>query len=434
MGKLYVSFRRDGAASVADRITGLLRQRFGTAAILQDFGPAPLGADLRTVVAGALSQCAAAVVIVGPAWATGGDAEGGRWLDSTTDEVRLGIEAALRRGIPVAPLLVGGAHMPTPPELPPSLADIAYRQGIEIHADERFDADMTSLIERLTATLAASSTGIDTRWRDPQPVSSPPQKTLGWPPERLIALGFVAKVSRGVEYLDPPLCDSPAGDFLMGSAAKHDRDSSPDERPQHKVQLRAYQIGLYPVTVAEYTCVVRSGYLPPDSWQMLLEQGLDHPMSHLSWEAAHAYATWLATITGAVWRLPTEAEWEKASRWDAQRKRARTYPWGDDFDPGKTNTSEGGRDRATPVGSYPTGASPCGALDMAGNVREWTASWYRPYPYRADDGREDHLGSGERALRGGSWFSAAHVARCAFRSRHRPDASLRDAGFRLVRA
>jgi formylglycine-generating enzyme required for sulfatase activity len=220
----------------------------------------------------------------------------------------------------------------------------------------------------------------------------------------------------------------------MGNSAKHGLDSSPDERPQHKVQVRAYQIGAYPVTVAEYTCFVRSGYPPPNRWQAQLEQGLDHPVSHLSWEDAFAYATWLATVTGAPWRLPTEAEWEKAARWDTRRKRARKYPWGDDFDPGKTNTSEGGRDTTTPVGAYPVGMSPCGALDMAGNVKEWTNSWYRPYPYQSGDGREERQGVGERVLRGGSWFSAAHVARCAFRGRHRPNASLSDAGFRLVRA
>jgi formylglycine-generating enzyme required for sulfatase activity len=69
---------------------------------------------------------------------------------------------------------------------------------------------------------------------------------------------------------------------------------------------------------------------------------------------------------------------------------------------------------------------------MAGNVEEWTASWYRPYPYRPDDGRENRSGAGERVLRGGSWFSAAHVARCAFRGRYRPAESLRDSGFRLA--
>jgi formylglycine-generating enzyme required for sulfatase activity len=416
----------------ADRIVERLRQRFGAAAILQDLGPAPLGADLRAVAAGALSQCAAAVVIIGPAWISGSDAEGQRWLDSPTNEARLALEAALRRGIPVAPVLVGGAHMPAPSNLPSGLADLAYRQGIEVHADERFDADMTLLIERLTAALASPSAGADTRWPDSETPSSPPQHTLNWPPERLTTLGFVGKASGGMEYLEPPLCDVPAGDFLMGNSSKHPLDSSPDERPQHKVQLRAYRIGAYPVTVAEYTCFVRSGYPPPDYWQALLEQGLDHPMSHLSWEDATAYAAWLAQVSGALWRLPTEAEWEKAARWDAKRKVARRYPWGDQFDPSKANTDEGKRGTTTAIGSYPNGASPCGALDMAGNVEEWTASWYRPYPYRPDDGRENRSGAGERVLRGGSWFSAAHVARCAFRGRYRPAESLRGSGFRLA--
>jgi formylglycine-generating enzyme required for sulfatase activity len=300
--------------------------------------------------------------------------EGWRWLDNPTDPARLAVEAALRRGIPVAPVLVGGAHMPAPSDLPPSLTNFAYRQGIEIHADERFDADMTSLIKRLMPALAATSPSADTRERHPEPSSSPPQTTLSWPPERLIALGFVAKTLGGVEYLEPPLCDVPAGDFLMGSPAKHQYGSSPDERLQHRVRLRAYQIGVYPVTVAEYTCFIRSGYPPPDNWQAHLERGLDHPASLLSWMNALAYATWLAPITGVPWRLPTEAEWQKAARWDQRSSVARRYPWGDQFEPAKASTAESGRNTTTPVGSYPAGTSPYGALDMAGNVKEWTCS------------------------------------------------------------
>jgi hypothetical protein len=130
IGKLYISFLREDAASAADRMIALLAQRFGAAAILQDLGPALLGADLRAVADGAVSQCAAAVVLIGPAWISA-DAEGRRWLDDPTDVARLAIAAALRRGIPVAPVLVGGARMPAPSDLPPGLADLAYRQGIE---------------------------------------------------------------------------------------------------------------------------------------------------------------------------------------------------------------------------------------------------------------------------------------------------------------
>ncbi len=113
-----------------------------------------------------------------------------------------------------------------------------------------------------------------------------------------------------------------------------------------------------------------------------------------------AYAKWLAERTGQPWRLPSEAEWEKAARGtDGQ-----IYPWGDTFDASRANTDEGKKGGTTPVGSYPSGASPFGALDMAGNVWEWTNTVYKPYPYVATDGRERLDSTENRVLRGGSWY------------------------------
>jgi formylglycine-generating enzyme required for sulfatase activity len=137
-------------------------------------------------------------------------------------------------------------------------------------------------------------------------------------------------------------------------------------------------------------------------------------------------------------RLPSEAEWEKAARWDGRR--ARRYPWGDSWDEFKCNSLEGRVLATTPVGIYPNGASPCGALDMAGNVWEWTRSLWGPeierpafeYPYDSGDGREDEESGDLRVLRGGSWSNPINHARCAFRLRHSPHSSSYSDGFRLV--
>jgi hypothetical protein len=118
------------------------------------------------------------------------------------------------------------------------------------------------------------------------------------------------------------------------------------------------------------------------------------------------YAAWLARITGQPWRLPSEAEWEKAARGTS----GRIYPWGDTFDPSRANTSEGGSGATTPVGSYPSGASPCGAKDMSGNVYEWTSSHNVPYPYDPTDGREAPDTTGSKVARGGSWDDGATYA------------------------
>jgi formylglycine-generating enzyme required for sulfatase activity len=105
--------------------------------------------------------------------------------------------------------------------------------------------------------------------------------------------------------------------------------------------------------------------------------------------------------------------------------RKRKYPWGDEFDKTKCNTSESGIKTTTPVGKYsPEGNSPYGVADMAGNVWEWTSSLERDYPYEADDGREDMSSADARVLRGGSWYSGASCATCACRNDYHP--SLRD--------
>src|SRR5262249_2779754 len=159
-------------------------------------------------------------------------------------------------------------------------------------------------------------------------------------PPRLARLGYQGLAPGGVAALVPPTCAVSAGEFLMGSDPKRDRAAWDDERPQHRVTLPGYEIARYPVTVAEYVRFVRAaGPGSPRNqltWEQQLDGRPDHPVVNVSWRDAVAYAAWLARATGRPWRLPSEAEWEKAARWDGRA--ARIYPWGDAFDGARCNT------------------------------------------------------------------------------------------------
>ncbi len=152
------------------------------------------------------------------------------------------------------------------------------------------------------------------------------------------------------------------------------------------------------------------------------------PVVGVNWYEAMAYAMWLGRVTGKPYRLPTEAEWEWAAR-----RNTRRYAWGDEWEGGRCNWRGSGLNRPNPVGVYPHGASEDGLHELGGNVFEWTASLYRPYPYGAGDGREDAGVDGLRVLRGGSWYTDRNTVRCACRRRGNPGDRNSHNGFRLAR-
>ena len=199
--------------------------------------------------------------------------------------------------------------------------------------------------------------------------------------------------------------------------------------------LAAYEIGRFPVTNAQYAAFVEAtGHQAPSHWPdaRLPEDLTDHPVVNVSWLDAQDYVVWLAERTGQTYRMPTEAEWERAARGTDGRQ----WPWEGAWDAARANCKPAGPGRTTPVGQYsPAGDSPCGAADMAGNVWEWCSSAYKPYPYRVDDGREDLEARFDRILRGGSWYGEnPALVRCAYRAGRTPDPRAVNFGFRVARS
>ncbi|HEY2795498.1 MAG TPA: SUMF1/EgtB/PvdO family nonheme iron enzyme [Micromonosporaceae bacterium] len=204
------------------------------------------------------------------------------------------------------------------------------------------------------------------------------------------------------------------------------------ECPRHEVQVGAFRIMRYPVTNLEYRAFVDDTRLDalPTSWRFgcYSAQQANHPVWTVRPEHADAYAAWLAARTGRRFRLPTEAEWEYAASGGIT---GHQYPWGSDLRPDCANTVEFGPLATTPVGIYPTGRSPMGVDDMAGNVEEFVADNYAPYPGGTAIADDLMATGGYRVTRGGSFTRFGDLARCT-RRHGWFDRPIYAIGFRLV--
>lgn len=154
MSTLFMSYRREDSADAAGRIYDRLVSHFGAADIFKDVDCIPLGVDLRTYLAGEVGRCRALLAVIGRGWLDAVDRSGKRRLDDERDLVRIEIEAALARDIPVVPVLVQGASIPAEEQLPPRMSALAYLNGIAIRADPDFHHDMDRLIHRLEPLLS----------------------------------------------------------------------------------------------------------------------------------------------------------------------------------------------------------------------------------------------------------------------------------------
>ncbi len=451
MPKIFISYRRSDSEDIARRICDRLIAHFGKDSIFFDVDTIPFGIDFRDFLKAEVQQCQVLIALIGPDWLSTTDSNGDRRLDNPADWVRIEIESALARNIPVIPLLVRGARLPRPNELPDSLQNLAYRNAATARPGRDFHRDMDvlisgleTLIERFIAT-------------EPSTAEAQPPSTVGWasptspqPPAIYPSFEFetvtvddrgeiIARTPKTAEYCTEDLGNGialelvkiPAGQFLMGSPDSEEGHDG-NEGPQHSVMVPEFWLGKYPVTQAQYQAI--TGKSP----SRFSENGSNRPVEQVSWYDALAFCEKLSQQTGRTYRMPSEAEWEYACR------AGTTTPF--HFGPTLTtdlanydgresyvNEPKGlYREQTTKVGSFSPNVF--GLYDMHGNVVEWCADhWHGNYAGAPTDGSA-WLSDGEtasRVLRSGSWGFYPWFCRSADRKDRWPGYGSITVGFRV---
>jgi formylglycine-generating enzyme required for sulfatase activity len=221
----------------------------------------------------------------------------------------------------------------------------------------------------------------------------------------------------------------PAGEFLRGS-----EEGQEIERPTHLVWVDAFEMAIFQVRRRDFALFMEAtGHPEPPQWSDSDFNSPDMPVVCVNWLEATKYCRWFSEVTGHKYRLPTEAEWERAARGGRE---GQLYPWGDEAPELRPEyiTRWGGEVR----GPLPVGrgsANDFGIFDLCENVHEWCADWFQPDYYRVSPSRNPQ-GPNEgarRASRGGSWRHHVKVSRCAARSSIPPELQYADYGFRVVR-
>ncbi len=240
----------------------------------------------------------------------------------------------------------------------------------------------------------------------------------------------------------PEWCSIPAGEVVI-------------EREKKRVihHIDAFRISKYPVTNAQFQTFIAApdGYRNDKWWGFSPEacewhhahpeplpikfEGNEHPRVNVCWYEAMAYCAWLSEKTGLKITLPTEQQWQRAAQGDTTNR----YPWGGKFDKSRCNTSEAGFKRTTPVSQFPTGISPFGVYDMAGNAWEWcltrqSANHHAPLSVDEDHGKQSTTANSKYTciVRGGSFLGNAERARNSFYFKLDPVYRYFTIGFRVV--
>ncbi|MDZ7855226.1 SUMF1/EgtB/PvdO family nonheme iron enzyme [Sphaerotilus sp.] len=414
-GTIFISYRRSETAWAARALFERLWQDFGEQVCIDLDGPP--------------EDCVLVLAVIGPTWFD----EIRPWRDDggEPDRVRGELARALQRGLPVLPVQVDGAALPSRAELPQDLKNVSLRSGMALQA-AHFDDQVTDLVQAMQDVLSGREKPVP----GPGPVTGP-AVVRSWPSwlhdEGVDLFGRwcefqVGSVVQRMRWIEP-------GEFWMGSPLNKAERQSNELR--HRVVLtRGFWLADTTCTQALWREVVGSN---PSHFQ----GDLQLPVERVSWnDITGVFLPKLhARVPGLNLELPSEAQWEYACR------AGTTTP----FSFGAQVTSEqvnfdgnypynGGeksqyREKTVPVKSLP--ANPWGLHEMHGNVWEWCADQFRAYPPGPVTDpvvRQDHQGTRLRVLRGGSWIDYGRYCRCANRDASVPNERYPYFGFRLARA
>jgi formylglycine-generating enzyme required for sulfatase activity len=436
MPAIFISYRREDSIAYSGRLYDRLTAEFGKGQVFMDIDSMDPGSDFVDVIERTVAACDAVLVVIGKQWLSASDAQGRPRIENPEDFVRLEVGTALSRKVRVVPVLVGGAQMPRPDQLPAALAGLSRRNALDL-PDIAFHQTLGRLVDLLRRG--------ETHW--PKPAE--PASGARLPRWALAALVTAALVVSAVVYFGKPSRPAPiqetastpavaarlaerstlrtgqtkvnpkdgltyvwipAGTFIMG-CSPGDGECRGDEIPAHEVTLTiGFWMGQTPVTQQAYQLVMGENPSHPEGAQL--------PVVTVNWLKAQSYCQAVGM------RLPTEAEWEYAARAGSVTSR-----YGDLDKIAWYSANSGGK--AHEVGQKPPNA--WGLYDMLGNVWQWTADWYTD-KYSGTSQTDPHgPASGTfRPLRGGCWSNDPSYVRVSYRVSVNPESRTNDVGFRCL--
>jgi formylglycine-generating enzyme required for sulfatase activity len=427
--KFFLNYRRSDAEAWADRVFERLRAQLPNAAVFMDIdGHIPLGLPWATWLDSQVAACDLMLVLIGHTWAAEFQA---RSAPGQRDYVRVEIESALSRKIPVVPVFLGEAPIPSPGSLPESIRPLLELQAVRLQRTS-FEADAKNLIDgalrsiKLVRGEAAAMAG--RIWVEARIIHG---ATDGY---------FLPGHGKTEWFKDredgPEMVVVPAGSFLMGSPPD-EPERGTNEGPVHGVVIaKPFGVARHAVTNEQF-----AAFVDASSHKIKASLGeRNHPAVGVGWDDAEEYARWLAQTTGQPYRLLSEAEWEYAAR-------ASTWTpfwWGSTITTEQANydgnfTYDDGvrgvwRKSTVPVETFEP--NPWGLYQVHGNVCEWCEdAWHNDYRDAPADGTAwlQRADARLRVLRGGSWSGNPRELRAA--NRNRGAVGFRDNrnGFRLGR-